>query len=60
MVDEKREQMREKLLQLINQLKSDKRLISFDEASTKQAVILRILSLIGWDTFNIDEVNPEY
>lgn len=52
--------MSEKLLQLINQLKSDKRLVSFDEASTKQAVILRILSLIGWDTFNIDEVIPEY
>lgn len=52
--------MSEKLLQLINQLKSDKRLVSFDEASTKQAVILRILSLIGWDTFNIDEVVPEY
>lgn len=52
--------MSEKLLQVINQLKSDKRLVSFDEASTKQAVILRILSLIGWDTFNIDEVVPEY
>ncbi len=52
--------MREKLLQLINQLKLDKRLVSFDEASTKQAVILRILSLIGWDTFDIDEVVPEY
>jgi len=52
--------MSEKLLQLINQLKSDKRLVSFDEASTKQAVILRILSVIGWDTFNIDEVVPEY
>lgn len=52
--------MREKLLELIHQLKSDRRLVSFDEASTKQAVILRILSLIGWDTFNIDEVNPEY
>lgn len=52
--------MREKLLPLITQLKSDKRLVSFDEASTKQAIILRILSLLGWDTFNIDEVNPEY
>lgn len=52
--------MREKLLLLINQLQSDKRLVSFDEASTKQAVILRILSLLGWDAFNIDEVNPEY
>ncbi|MBI4846819.1 MAG: restriction endonuclease subunit R [Candidatus Omnitrophica bacterium] len=52
--------MREKLLPLITQLKSDKKLVSYDEASTKQAVILRILSLLGWDTFNIDEVNPEY
>ena len=52
--------MREKLLPLIKQLQSDKRLVSFDEASTKQAVILRILSLLEWDTFNIDEVNPEY
>lgn len=52
--------MREKLLSLINQLQSDKRLVLFDEASTKQAVILRILSLLDWDTFNIDEVNPEY
>lgn len=52
--------MREKLLSFIIQLKSDKRLVSFDEASTKQAVILRILSIIGWDTFNIDEVFPEY
>lgn len=52
--------MRDKLLSFITQLKSDKKLVSFDEASTKQAVILRVLSLIGWDTFNIDEVNPEY
>lgn len=52
--------MKEKLLQLINQLQSDKRLVSFDEASTKQAIILRILSLLGWDTYSIDEVNPEY
>ncbi|MFH1798227.1 MAG: restriction endonuclease subunit R [Candidatus Omnitrophota bacterium] len=52
--------MREKLLHLIEQLKSDRRLVSFDEAATKQAVILRILSLLGWDTFNIDEVIPEY
>lgn len=52
--------MREKLLQLITQLKSNKRIVSFDKASTKQAVILRISSLIGWDTFNIDEVVPEH
>jgi len=52
--------MREKLLGLILQLKSDRRLVSFSEAATKQAIILRILSLIGWDTFNTDEVVPEY
>jgi len=52
--------MNENLLSLIEQLKSDRRLVSFDEAATKQAVLLRILSLLGWDIYNIDEVTPEY
>ncbi len=52
--------MREELLELIKNIKSDRRLVLFDEAATKQAVILRILSCLGWDIFNIDEVNPEY
>jgi hypothetical protein len=52
--------MEEKLLELIKRIHSDRRLVSFDEAATKQAVILRILSCLGWDTFNIDEVHPEY
>jgi hypothetical protein len=52
--------MEEKLVTLVDQLKSDKRLASFDEAATKQIVLLRVLSLLGWDTFNIDEVLPEY
>jgi predicted type IV restriction endonuclease len=52
--------MEEKLLGLIKKIRSERRLVSFDEAATKQAVILRILSCLGWDTFNIDEVHPEY
>lgn len=52
--------MEEKLLKLIKNLKSDRSLTSLDEASTKQAVILRILSYLGWDPFNIEEVRPEY
>ena len=52
--------MEEQLLSLIEQLKSDRRLASFDEAATKQIVLLRILSLLGWDTYNIDEVTPEH
>ena len=52
--------MEEELLSLVEQLKSDRRLASFDEAATKQIVLLRILSLLGWDIYNIDEVMPEY
>lgn len=44
----------------LKEIKTDKRLDSFDEAATKQVVILRILSLLGWDVYNIDEVHPEY
>ena len=52
--------MREELLKLIEGFKKDKRILSFDEAAIKQAVVLRILKSLGWDPFNIDEVWPEY
>ena len=52
--------MKDKLEQFINQLRADKRLRSFDEAATKQVVLLRFLSILGWDIHNIDEVVPEY
>jgi len=52
--------MNDDLLKLINDFKKDRRLFSFDEAATKQAVILRILKALGWNPFNIDEVYPEY
>ena len=57
---EKPSSMEEQLLALIEKLRSDRRLASFDEAATKQIVLLRILSLLGWDIYNIDEVVPEY
>jgi len=52
--------MNEELLKLIKDFKKDRRLLSLDEAATKQAVILRILKALGWDPFDIDEVYPEY
>ena len=53
--------MREQLLAFISSLKSDKeKVLLFDEAATKNALILRCLSLLGWDIFNVDEVSPEY
>lgn len=52
--------MSDELLSFVETLKK-KRVSDFpDEAATKQAIILRFLSLLCWDTFNIDEVKPEY
>ena len=48
------------LLEFIKKLQSDKRFTSFDEVATKQGIILKILSLLEWDPFNIDEIQPEY
>ena len=52
--------MQKQIKSFIKDLKSNKRLSSFDEASTKQAVVLRMLSFLGWDIFNVEEVYPDY
>jgi predicted type IV restriction endonuclease len=52
--------MQEQLKGFINRLKTDRRIETFDEASTKQAVILPLLTDLGWNQINIDEVQPEY
>lgn len=52
--------MGEQLLDFIRSLKLDKSIGTYDEAATKQAIILRCLHILGWNTFNIDEVHPEY
>lgn len=50
--------MEQQLIEFIDGVKSNKQVGSFDEASTKQAIVLRLLFLLGWDIFNIDEVIP--
>jgi len=52
--------MMENLLEFIKKLQSDKRFSSFDEVATKQGIVLKILSLVEWDPFDIDEIQPEY
>ena len=52
--------MQKQIKSFIKDLKANKKLSSFDEASTKQAVVLRMLSSLGWDIFNVDEVCPDY
>jgi predicted type IV restriction endonuclease len=50
--------MEKKLIEFIESLKATKRLKSMDEASTKQAIVIKMLSLLDWDIFNVDEVKP--
>ncbi|MBW2518612.1 MAG: restriction endonuclease subunit R [Deltaproteobacteria bacterium] len=52
--------MKKDIVAFIQNLKTNKKLETFDEASTKQAVVLRLLSFLGWDIFNVDEVYPDY
>lgn len=52
--------MIEQLKSFIENLKTNPRIETFDEAATKQAIILPILHSLGWNTYNIDEVFPEF
>ncbi|MCU0596472.1 MAG: restriction endonuclease subunit R, partial [Desulfobacterota bacterium] len=49
-----------KLVDFIKKIQSDDRVVTFDEAAIKQGVVLKILSLLDWDPFDVDEVQPEY
>ena len=52
--------MKKEIESFIEDLKSNKKLSTFDESSTKQAVVLRMLSFLGWDIFDVEEVYPDY
>jgi len=52
--------MSEQLIKFIERIKLNPKVSSFDEASTKQAIILPLLNILGWNTYDIDEVKPEF
>ena len=52
--------MAETIAQAAEQIKRTVSLTSLDESATKQVVVLRLLSLAGWNTYDISEVTPEY
>jgi hypothetical protein len=52
--------MKKQIISFVDELKSNKKLATFDEASTKQAVVLRLLSFLDWDIFNVEEVYPDF
>lgn len=51
--------MIEKIKTFLESLKTKRHPI-LTESATKQAIILPLITLLGWDTTNIDEVSPEY
>jgi len=48
------------LIEFIKKNQSDNRLGSLEEAALKQSIVLKMLSLLGWDPFNMDEIEPDY
>jgi len=52
--------MKERLVSAINEIRNNKSMLMSDEASIKSGVILRLLSILGWNPFDVNEVKPEY
>ncbi len=52
--------MEKAILKFIEEIQSDARYDSFDEPAVKQGIVLKLLSLLGWDPFNINQIKPEY
>jgi predicted type IV restriction endonuclease len=52
--------MHEQLLEFVNEVKSRKGLSAYDEAATKQAIVLRILKLLDWNMDDLNDIRPEY
>ena len=51
--------MKNNIVTVIHEIRGNQLIRTVDEASIKAGVILRILSILGWNTFDIDEVKPE-
>jgi predicted type IV restriction endonuclease len=52
--------MNQKLISTINEIRENISLFTWDEASIKSGVVLRLLSDLKWNPFDVNEVKPEY
>jgi len=52
--------MKDRLAAAINEIRNNRSIVISDEASIKSGVVLRLLSLLGWNPFDVNEVRPEY
>ena len=50
----------ERIREFLENLKNNRRFRDLSEAATKQAIVLPLLGLLGWDTSDPDQVAPEY
>ena len=48
------------IAQAVEQIRNTVSLSVLDESATKQGVVLNLLRLAGWDTFDVSQVVPEY
>ncbi|MBN1848598.1 MAG: hypothetical protein JW932_08430 [Deltaproteobacteria bacterium] len=48
------------LIEFIKKIQTENRINKLEEAAIKQSIVLKILSLLGWDPFNIDEIEPDF
>jgi len=46
-----------KLVEFIKKIQTDERFSAFDEAAIKQGVVLKVLSLLDWDPFDVMRCN---
>jgi hypothetical protein len=52
--------MEDLLKRLVESVRSNPKVRGFDEAATKQAIVLPALQQLGWNVFNVEEVTPEF
>ena len=52
--------MRQRIVQELDQIRNTLSQRGLDESATKQGVVLRLLSLVGWNVFDVSEVVPEH
>ena len=48
------------LLKFIKEVKGDEKFQGLDGPAIKQGIVLKLLSLLDWDPFNMDEIQPEF
>jgi hypothetical protein len=51
--------MKKQISSFAKELRAAKKYQILEEASIKQGVVLRLLSYLGWDIFNVEEVSPD-